>query len=215
VRPISALKSAAPVIGNPANHGRAVALTHDQFRFAFANAVTEAEAKELYATYAVPGSAVPLFQAATANLNPWTEAKVRTKNPDRGPLLIIDGEKDNTVPWAHRHLLQAPEAQPRRDGDRQDPRLRALPHHRPRLAGSRRQRPRLHPQVRPTLTPHHVNPPAQPRFPRGSSLIRRRTCAARPWSQATPHKREGGYCLLTRSMRLLLGCHRAAAVLDQ
>ncbi len=98
--PISALKSAAPVIGNPANHGRGVPLTYDQFRFAFANAVTESEAKELYATYAVPGSGVPLFQAATANLNPWTEAKVRTKNPDRGPLLIIDGEQDNIVPWA-------------------------------------------------------------------------------------------------------------------
>ena len=97
--PISALKSAAPVIGNPANHARAVPLTYDQFRYAFANAVGEAEAHELYATFAVPGSGVPLFQAAAANLNPWTEAKVN-KNPDRGPLLIIDGEKDNTVPWA-------------------------------------------------------------------------------------------------------------------
>jgi non-heme chloroperoxidase len=48
----------------------------------------------------VPASGLPLFQAATANLNPWTEAKVDTKNPDRGPLLIINGEKDNTVPWA-------------------------------------------------------------------------------------------------------------------
>jgi non-heme chloroperoxidase len=98
--PISSLKSAAPVIGNPANHSRAVPLTYDQFRFAFANAVSETEAQELYATYAVPGSGVPLFQAATANLNPWTEVKVRTKSPGRGPLLIIDGEKDNTVPWA-------------------------------------------------------------------------------------------------------------------
>lgn len=101
--PISSLKSAAPVIGNPANHGRAVPLTYEQFRFAFANAVSEDEAKELYATYAVPGSGVPLFQAATANLNPWTEAKVKTKNPDRGPLLIVDGEMDNTVPWAIAH----------------------------------------------------------------------------------------------------------------
>jgi non-heme chloroperoxidase len=98
--PISSLKSALPVLGNPANHGRAVPLTYEQFRFAFANAVSEDEAKELYNTYAVPGSGVPLFQAATANLNPWTEAKVKTKNPDRGPLLILDGEKDNTVPWA-------------------------------------------------------------------------------------------------------------------
>src|SRR3954451_17008992 len=98
--PISALKSASPVLGNPANHGRAVPLTSAQFRYGFANAVSEEEARELYATFAVPASGVPLFQAATANLNPWTEAKAKTKNPDRGPLLIISGEKDNTVPWA-------------------------------------------------------------------------------------------------------------------
>jgi pimeloyl-ACP methyl ester carboxylesterase len=98
--PFAALKSAAPVIGNPANHGRAVPLTFDQFRFGFANAVSEEEAHQLYADFAVPASGIPLFQAATANLNPWTEAKVDTKNPDRGPLLVISGEKDNTVPWA-------------------------------------------------------------------------------------------------------------------
>jgi pimeloyl-ACP methyl ester carboxylesterase len=98
--PISALKSAKPVLGNPANNHRAVPLTYDQFRYGFANAVPEEEAKELYATYAVPASGEPLFQAAAANLNPWTEAKVNSKNPDRGPLLIISGEKDNTVPWS-------------------------------------------------------------------------------------------------------------------
>ncbi len=98
--PISALKSASPVLGNPANRNRAVPLTFEQFRFGFANAVDEDEAKELYDTYAVPAAGAPLFQAATANLNPWTEAKVDHKNPERGPLLIISGEKDNTVPWA-------------------------------------------------------------------------------------------------------------------
>ena len=98
--PISALKSAFPVLGNPANRNRAVPLTYDQFRFAFANAVDEDEAKELYETYAVPAAGAPLFQAATANLNPWTEVKVDSKNPERGPLLIISGEKDHTVPWA-------------------------------------------------------------------------------------------------------------------
>ena len=97
--PFSALKAAWPVIGNPFNRGRAIPLTFGQFRFAFANAVTESEAHDLYVTFAVPGSGVPLFQAAAANLNPLTEAKVDTKNPDRGPLLIIDGELDNTVPW--------------------------------------------------------------------------------------------------------------------
>jgi non-heme chloroperoxidase len=98
--PISSLKSAAPVLHNPANRGRAVPLTYEQFRYGFANAVSEEEAQELYATYAVPAAGAPLFQAATANLNPWTEAKVRSKNPDRGPLLIISGEMDHTVPWA-------------------------------------------------------------------------------------------------------------------
>jgi non-heme chloroperoxidase len=98
--PFSALKSASPVLGNPANRNRAVPLTFDQFRYAFANAVSEDEAKRLYETFAVPAPGAPLFQAAAANLNPWTEAKVDTKNPERGPLLIINGEKDNTVPWS-------------------------------------------------------------------------------------------------------------------
>ena len=98
--PISALRSASAALSNPANRHRAVPLTYDQFRYAFANAVSADEAKELYETYAVPASGLPLFQAAAANLNPWTEAKVDTENPDRGPLLVISGEKDHTVPWA-------------------------------------------------------------------------------------------------------------------
>jgi non-heme chloroperoxidase len=98
--PISALRSASPVLANPANRNRAVPLTYEQFRYSFANAVDEDEAKALYETYSVPGSGEPIFQAAAANLNPWTEAKVDTKNPERGPLLIISGEKDHTVPWA-------------------------------------------------------------------------------------------------------------------
>jgi pimeloyl-ACP methyl ester carboxylesterase len=101
--PFSALKSAWPVIGNPANRKRAIPLTYEQFRFGFANAVSENEARELYETFAVPASGIPLFQAATANLNPWTEAKVDTDNPERGPVLIISGEKDNTVPRAIAH----------------------------------------------------------------------------------------------------------------
>jgi non-heme chloroperoxidase len=98
--PFSALKSAWPVLGNPANRNRAVPLTFDQFRYAFANAVSEHEANQLYDLFAVPASGAPLFQAATANLNPWTEAKVDTENPARGPLLILSGEKDHTVPWS-------------------------------------------------------------------------------------------------------------------
>jgi non-heme chloroperoxidase len=98
--PVSSLKAAFPVIGNPANRKRSVMLTYEQFRFAFVNAVPEAEAKELYDAYPVPGSGIPLFQAAFANINPRTEASVDSTTPDRGPMKVISGEKDNTVPWA-------------------------------------------------------------------------------------------------------------------
>src|SRR6266852_6608422 len=98
--PFSALKSASPALSNPANRNKAVPLTYEQFRYAFANAVSEDEAKRLYDTFAVAAPGEPLFQAAFANLNPWTEVKVDTANPEHGPLLIIEGEKDNTVPWA-------------------------------------------------------------------------------------------------------------------
>jgi non-heme chloroperoxidase len=98
--PFSALKASAPVLGNPRNRHRAIPLTYDQFRYAFANAVDEEEAHQLYKTFAVPASGEPLFQAAAANLNPWTEAKADYQNPDRGPLLIIEGIGDNTSPPA-------------------------------------------------------------------------------------------------------------------
>jgi non-heme chloroperoxidase len=97
--PLSALKSGAPVLSNPANYKRAVPLTYEQFRFSFANAVGEQEARQLYDTYSVPAPGEPLFQAATANVNPWSEAKVDKRNPNRGPLLIISGDHDHTVPW--------------------------------------------------------------------------------------------------------------------
>lgn len=98
--PLSTLRAIFAVLGNPANYNRAVALTYKQFRFAFANAVGEREAGELYAEFAVAAPARPLFQAATANLFPRTEVRVDSTNPNRGALLIVSGEKDNTVPWA-------------------------------------------------------------------------------------------------------------------
>ena len=98
--PLSALRAAWPVLGNPSNRNRAVPLTFEQFRYAFANAVSDDEAQQLYLNYAVPAPGAPLFQAAIANVNPWTEAQVDTENHERGPLLIISGEKDNTVPWS-------------------------------------------------------------------------------------------------------------------
>jgi pimeloyl-ACP methyl ester carboxylesterase len=98
--PISALRSASPVLSNPANRHKAIPLTFEQFRYAFANAVDEVEAQKLYEEYAVPAPGAPLFQAAVANFNPWSEVKVDHENPYRGPLLIISGEKDHTVPPA-------------------------------------------------------------------------------------------------------------------
>lgn len=98
--PTAALKSSSAVLGNPANRHRAVTLTSAQFRFAFGNAVSEEESDALYQEFHVAGSGTPIFQAATANLNPWTEAKVKTKNPARGPLLIIAAELDHTAPPA-------------------------------------------------------------------------------------------------------------------
>lgn len=98
--PVSTLRVSAPVLRNPLNRGRAVTLTFDQFRYGWTNAIeSEQEARRLYDQFHVAGPGVALMQMANANLNPWTEAKADTKNPDRGPLLIIDGEKDHTVPW--------------------------------------------------------------------------------------------------------------------
>ena len=98
--PASVLRGVGPFLVNPLTRSRAITLTFGQFTYGWANALGEKEAKELYDTFHVAGSGISLVQMCNANLNPWTEAKVNTKNPGRGPLLIIDGEKDHTVPWA-------------------------------------------------------------------------------------------------------------------
>jgi non-heme chloroperoxidase len=101
--PASVLKGVGPFLIDPRTRGRALTLTYDQFKYGWANALDEQESKALYEKYHVAGSGIALVQMGNANLNPWTEAKVDTKTPDRGPLLIIDGEKDHTVPWAIAH----------------------------------------------------------------------------------------------------------------
>jgi len=98
--PLAALRTAGVALRNPANWNRAVPLSYEQFRYSFANAVGEDEAKELYLGYSVPGAGEPLFQAASANVNPWSEATVDSTNPDRGPMLIVSADADQTVPWA-------------------------------------------------------------------------------------------------------------------
>jgi pimeloyl-ACP methyl ester carboxylesterase len=111
--PLSALRAASPALSNPANRHRAVPLTYEQFRYSFANAVDEDQARRLYDTFAVPAPGAPLWQAAAANFNPRTEDKVDTKNPERGPMLIVSGERDHTVPHvlsnaAYKHQLKNP-----------------------------------------------------------------------------------------------------------
>jgi len=95
--PYSTLKVSAPILRNPLNRGRAITLTFDQFKYGWANALDEEEARRLYDTYHVAAPGVALMQMANANLNPFTEAKLDTKNPERGPLLIIEGDDDHTV----------------------------------------------------------------------------------------------------------------------
>ena len=101
--PISVLRGVGPFLINPLTRRRAITFTLDQFKYGWANALDEDEARELYDTFHVAGSGIALAQMGNANLNPWTQAKVNTKNPDRGPLLIIEGEKDHTVPWPIAH----------------------------------------------------------------------------------------------------------------
>jgi pimeloyl-ACP methyl ester carboxylesterase len=97
--PISTIRSAGPVLMNPLNRGRAKGLTLDQFRYGWTNAIEDdEESKRLYDEFHVPGPGKVLFQGGDANLNPWSEAKVDTKNPERGPLLLISGAADHTVP---------------------------------------------------------------------------------------------------------------------
>lgn len=98
--PLSALRATLPVFKNPGNKHRAVSLTADQFRFAFGNAVSEEESVELFERWAIPAPGKPLFEAAAANFNPHSPAKVDTANASRGPLLLMSGGKDHTVPEA-------------------------------------------------------------------------------------------------------------------
>lgn len=98
--PFSALKSGFPVLKNPANRNKAITLTFEQFKYGWGNNLSEAENRQLYDTYHVPASGIPLFQAGLANFSFSKACKVDVKNPNRGPLLIISGTKDTTAPKA-------------------------------------------------------------------------------------------------------------------
>jgi pimeloyl-ACP methyl ester carboxylesterase len=96
--PLAQLRSSLPALGNPGNLHKSVALTEKEFRFGFANAVSEEESKALFDAWSIPSPARPLFQAAAANFVLHSQAKVDTGKEDRGPLLLISGLEDHTVP---------------------------------------------------------------------------------------------------------------------
>jgi len=96
--PLSALRSTFPVLSNPLNRNRTVALTPAQFHYGFTNTVSDEESKDLYDRYHVPAPGRPLFQAAGANVNPVAATKVNLRNNDRAPLLLVSGSEDHTVP---------------------------------------------------------------------------------------------------------------------
>ncbi|WP_245771087.1 alpha/beta hydrolase [Actinacidiphila guanduensis] len=96
--PLAQIRSGLPVLAHPSNKKKAVSLTRDQFHYGFGNAIPEAESDELFERWAIPGPGRPLFEASTANFSKASPAAVDTKNGDRGPLLIVGGGKDHTVP---------------------------------------------------------------------------------------------------------------------
>ncbi len=96
--PLSALHATLPVFKNPANKHKAVSLTAEQFRFSFGNAVSPEESDALYERWTIPAPGKPLFEAAAANFSLHSPAKVNTANEGRGPLLLVMGGQDHTVP---------------------------------------------------------------------------------------------------------------------
>jgi hypothetical protein len=118
-------------------------LTLDQSKYRWVNALGDDAGQQLYETYHVAGPGVALIQRATANLNPWTEAKLNPANPNRGPLLIMDGEKNHGPMGGCERLVQEAAAEPSRHRDQEDAESRPLAHDRQRLAGGRRDGTRI------------------------------------------------------------------------
>jgi pimeloyl-ACP methyl ester carboxylesterase len=98
--PLSSLRATLPVFKNPANKHRAVSLTAEQFRYSFGNAVSEEESLRIFEQWTIPAPGRPLFEAAAANFSLHSPAAVDTRNEARGPLLLVMGGQDHTVPEA-------------------------------------------------------------------------------------------------------------------
>jgi pimeloyl-ACP methyl ester carboxylesterase len=105
--PFSTLKASWPVLSNPLNRGRAVALDPEQFHYAFANTVSKEESDRIYERYHVPAAATVLFEGAFANLHPNAATKVDFFKEDRAPLAFIAfGEDHICPPQAVYHMSQ-------------------------------------------------------------------------------------------------------------
>ncbi|NTX37225.1 alpha/beta hydrolase [Myxococcus sp. CA033] len=96
--PFTTLRATFPILANPANRHRAVPFTHEQFRYAFTNTLTEAQSQAVYERYHVPAPGRFLFDGALANFNPHAATKVDFDKEDRAPLLFIAGSEDNIMP---------------------------------------------------------------------------------------------------------------------
>lgn len=96
--PLAQIRSGLPVLSRPGNKKKAVSLSKQQFRFAFGNALPEDESNELFERWTIPGPGRPLFEASLANFKRTSPAAVDTGREDRGPLLVIAGGQDHTVP---------------------------------------------------------------------------------------------------------------------
>ncbi len=96
--PFAQIRSGLPVLSKPSNKKKSVSLTRKQFRYGFGNALTEEESDELFEKWTIPGPGRPLFEASAANFKRTSPAAVDTHRNDRGPLLIIAGGQDHTVP---------------------------------------------------------------------------------------------------------------------
>ncbi|MFD0485386.1 alpha/beta hydrolase [Kineococcus sp. GCM10028916] len=96
--PLAQLRTALPVLSRPANRTRAVSLTQKQFAYSFGNRLTRQDSDDLHTRFTIPGPARVLFEGAAANKTQDSPATVDVALGDRGPLLMVAGGKDHTVP---------------------------------------------------------------------------------------------------------------------
>ncbi|MEU4399005.1 alpha/beta hydrolase [Micromonospora orduensis] len=96
--PLSQLRSGFPILRSPANRGRAVPFTPDDFAYTFGNTMSREDSDRAWQRYAVPGAGRVYFEGAFANVDPRSPARVDVGRNDRAPLLLMAGGLDNVVP---------------------------------------------------------------------------------------------------------------------